>query len=241
MRRIPSIYALLVVLVLAIVTGCGAKRPNPDTQTQPSVPAAAPAQPAEKPAAKPEIDRTGWPVIVAFGDSLTAGYNLPADQSYPSQLQAKLDELGYKYKVVNAGISGDTTAGGVARIETVLMHKPRIVILELGANDGLRGTKVAVMRENLSKMIERLQKEGAVVILAGMQMTPNLGPEYLAEFNGAFPDLAKAYNLPLIPFFLEGVAAIPELNLPDRIHPTGEGYKKVVENLFPVLEPHLKK
>ena len=169
MRRIPSIYALLVVLIVAIVTGCGGKGPDSDTQPQPTVPAAA----NEKPAPKPAVDRTGWPVIVAFGDSLTAGYQLPVDQSYPSQLQVKLDELGYKYRVVNAGISGDTTAGGVARIETVLMHKPAIVVLELGANDGLRGTPVKAMKENLAKMIERLQQEGITVVLAGMQMTPN--------------------------------------------------------------------
>lgn len=188
-----------------------------------------------------EIDRTGWPVIVAFGDSLTAGLGVPVEKNYPSQLQARLDQAGYKYRVVNAGISGDTTAGGLNRIEGVLRNKPEIVILELGANDGLQGKDVGQMKQNLAAMIDWLQKEHVTVVLAGMQITPNLGPDYTHSFAQVFPDLADQYKTPLIPFFLDGVAAKPELNQADGIHPTPEGYAYVVDNVWKTLQPLLKK
>ena len=234
MKKSPIVYALLVVLLLSLgMVGC-AKRAEPVKATPVAAPAASTPTLAK-------VDRTGWPVIVAFGDSLTAGQGVAVDFTYPSRLQAELDRRGYQYRVVNAGISGDTTGGGVNRVEAVLKHKPEIVILELGANDGLQGKSVEQMRANLSRMIERLQQEKTTVVLAGMQIPPNYGADYTTAFAGTFPELAQRYNLPFIPFFLDGVAAKPQLNQMDGIHPTGEGYKYVVENVLAVLEPLLKK
>lgn len=235
MRNRYTVYALLVVLVFAMgMVGCGGKKKSP-------APAAAPlARPAiATPAAN--VDRTGWPVIVAFGDSLTAGQGVAFDKNYPSQLQAELDRLGYKYRIVNAGISGDTTAGGVSRVKAVIAQKPEIVILELGPNDGLQGLPLDQMKKNLQATIEALQAEKIQVVLAGMQIPPNYGPEHTETFKQTFAELAEQYKLPLIPFFLDGVAAKPELNQMDGIHPTAEGYVYVIKNVMGTLEPLLKK
>jgi acyl-CoA thioesterase-1 len=214
------------------MAGCGSK-----AQKTASKPALAPV--VNTPAKN--IDRTGWPVIVAFGDSLTAGQGVAYDKAYPSQLQAELDRLGYKYRVVNAGISGDTTAGGLNRIDSVLAHKPQIVILELGPNDALQGMPIDNMKANLQKIIERLQQARVTVVLAGMQIPPNYGPDYTEAFRQTYIDLAAKDQLPLIPFFLDGAAAKPELNQMDGIHPTAEGYVYVVKNVMATLEPLLKK
>jgi acyl-CoA thioesterase-1 len=184
---------------------------------------------------------TGQPVILAFGDSLTAGFGVDAGDSYPARLQRLLNEKGYHYKVVNAGVSGDTTAGGASRINWVLQHEPEIVILELGANDGLRGLSISEMRKNLSKIIEACRGNGAKVLLAGMEITPNLGAEYSKDFRESFILLAEQYKVPLIPFFLKDVAARPELTRPDGVHPLSNGYKIVTETVFQYLEPMLKK
>jgi acyl-CoA thioesterase-1 len=184
---------------------------------------------------------TGPPVILAFGDSLTAGFGVDLQDSYPARLQRLLDEKGYHYKVVNAGVSGDTTAGGASRIGWVLQHEPEIVIVQLGANDGLRGLPISEMRKNLETIIETCQKKGAKVLLAGMEITPNLGAEYSSEFRESFSLLAKQYKVPLIPFFLENVAAHPELTQPDGVHPLANGYTIVTQTVFQYLEPMLKK
>ena len=186
---------------------------------------------------------TGYsePVILAFGDSLTAGFGVDPKDSYPARLQRLLNEKGYHYKVVNAGVSGDTTAGGAARIGWVLQHEPEIVIIELGANDGLRGLPISEMRKNLGLIIEVCQKKGAKVLLAGMEITPNLGAEYSQDFRESFTLLAQQYKVPLIPFFLENVAARPELTQPDGVHPLGNGYATVTQTVFQYLEPMLKK
>jgi acyl-CoA thioesterase-1 len=181
------------------------------------------------------------PVILAFGDSLTAGYGVPHGSGYPEQLQRKLDGLGYKYRVVNMGISGDTTSGGRARIQAALNAMPAIVILELGANDGLRGLPVAEMQANLEQMIAEFRKTGASVILAGMTLPRNYGAAYVKSFEDAFRGIAKKYNLPLIPFFLEGVAGNPKYTLPDFMHPNAEGYTFVTNIVMKSLEPALKK
>ena len=181
------------------------------------------------------------PVILAFGDSLTAGFGVESKESYPARLQQLLSEKGYHYKVVNAGVSGDTTAGGAARIDWVLQHNPEIVIIELGANDGLRGLSISEMRKNLGTIIEACQKKGAKVLLAGMEITPNLGAEYSKEFRESFPLLAKQYKVPLIPFFLKDVAARPELTRPDGVHPLASGYAIVTQTVFQYLEPMLRK
>jgi acyl-CoA thioesterase-1 len=181
------------------------------------------------------------PVILAFGDSLTAGFMVGPNENYPARLQKLLDEKGYHYKVVNAGVSGDTTAGGAARIGWVLQHEPEIVIIELGANDGLRGLSISEMRKNLGTIIEICQKKGAKVLLAGMEITPNLGAEYSKEFRESFTLLAEKYQVKLLPFFLKDVAAHPELTQPDGVHPLANGYAIVTQTVFQYLEPMLKK
>jgi acyl-CoA thioesterase-1 len=179
------------------------------------------------------------PRIVALGDSLTAGLGVSADESYPSQLQRSLDRLRYRYRVINAGVSGDTTAGGLRRLAWVLNSKPELVILELGGNDGLRGLSLDQTKSNLSRIIQQLQQAGVTVVLAGMKLPPNYGPDYTRGFEAIYPALAEQYRLPLIPFFLEGVAASPTLNQADGIHPTKEGYRIIVELILKTLEPLL--
>jgi len=181
------------------------------------------------------------PVILAFGDSLTAGYNVPPGSGYPERLQRKLDALGYKYRVVSMGISGDTTSGGRARLKAAIEEKPSIVILELGANDGLRGLPISRMQANLDEMIAAFQKAGARVIVAGMTLPRNYGDNYVRSFEDVFRDLAKKYNTPLIPFFLEGVAGNPKYTLNDFLHPNADGYVLVTDIVLKKLEPLLKK
>ena len=181
------------------------------------------------------------PNIVAFGDSLTAGLGVPQDQSYPAQLQRKLDAAGYAYRVVNSGVSGETTAGGVRRVSWVLKNKPAIVILELGGNDGLRGLSLQETKANLERIIQQLQQASVTVVLAGMKLPPNYGQDYIEGFEALYQALATQYRLTLIPFFLDGVAASSSLNQADGIHPTGEGYRIIVEKIFPTLEPLLER
>ncbi|PYS37765.1 MAG: arylesterase, partial [Acidobacteria bacterium] len=161
-------------------------------------------------AAQSPTPRDSRPVILAFGDSLTAGYGVPLDAGYPARLQRKLDEQGYRYRVVGMGISGDTTGGGIARMRPALQQKPSIVILELGANDGLRGLSISRMQMNLEQMIKDFQEAGAKVVLAGMTLPRNYGEAYVKSFEDVFRNLAKKYDSPLIPFFLEGVAGNPK-------------------------------
>lgn len=179
------------------------------------------------------------PRIVAFGDSLTAGLGVAPDESYPAQLQRRLDALNFRYRVINAGVSGDTTAGGLRRVSWVLASKPDLVILELGGNDGLRGLRLDQTKLNLDHIIQQLQQAGVRVVLAGMKLPPNYGKEYTAGFEAIYPSLAKRYQLPLIPFFLEGVAATATLNQADGIHPTKEGYHIIVEQVLKTLVPLL--
>jgi acyl-CoA thioesterase-1 len=180
-------------------------------------------------------------ILVAFGDSLTAGLGVAPEETYPARLQEKLILSGYRYRVVNAGVSGDTTAGGVRRVEWVLKSKPDIVIVELGANDGLRGLDLKETRANLTTIIQRFLAADVKVILAGMKLPPNYGPQYGQAFQAMYADLAKQQGISLVPFFLEGVAAKTALNQADGIHPTGPGYALVVDGLWPVLEPILSK
>jgi acyl-CoA thioesterase-1 len=165
-----------------------------------------------------------------------------SEDAYPAQLQRGLDALQYQYRVVNAGVSGDTTAGGLRRLPWILKTAPDIVIVELGANDGLRGLTLKETRHNLEQIIERLQGAGCIVILAGMKLPPNYGTEYSHEFESMYAALAARYRVPFIPFFLDGVAASKDLNQADGIHPTREGYRLIVERvlktLLPVLDQH---
>ena len=180
-------------------------------------------------------------ILVAFGDSLTAGLGVSPEETYPARLQEKLLLSGYRYRVINAGVSGDTTAGGLRRVEWVLKSKPDVVILELGANDGLRGLNLAQTRANVEQIIQRLLAGGAKVVLAGMKLPPNYGADYTKAFQSMYTDLAKRYDVRFLPFFLDGVAAKADYNQADGIHPTGAGYAVIVENIWPVLEPLLKK
>jgi acyl-CoA thioesterase I len=181
------------------------------------------------------------PAIVCFGDSLTAGFGLDPGRSYPDLLQRELDRKGYRYRVVNMGVSGDTTQDGLARLPMVLAEHPQLVVLEFGANDGLRGQPVSSAEQNQARIIEALQKAGARIVLAGITLPPNYGPEYLNRFNAMYPDLAKRYRLPLIPFLLADVAAKPNLMQRDGLHPNAEGTRLVVQNVLKVIEPLLQK
>lgn len=181
------------------------------------------------------------PRIVAFGDSLTAGLGVGPQESYPAELQRLLDGAGYRYRVINAGVSGETSAGGLRRVPWILNSRPDIVILELGGNDGLRGLSPEDTKDNLDRIVRGLRDGGARVVLAGMKLPPNYGKEYTSRFEAIYPELAKKHRLTLIPFFLDGVAAQTKLNQPDGIHPTAEGHRIIAANVLKVVEPLLKK
>lgn len=212
-----------------LLAGCARQDPKPE-------PSPAKAEPA--PTAPAATDSR--PVIVAFGDSLTAGFGLEPGQSYADFLQKLLDAKGYRYRVVNQGISGDTTDGGATRIGEAVRLKPAFVILELGANDGLRGLPVESTRANLTEMVDAFQKADARVILCGMTLPRNYGPDYIRDFEKVFQGLTREKKLTLIPFFLEGVATRPELMQGDGLHPTAKGTEKVAGTVMKYLEPLLK-
>jgi len=173
--------------------------------------------------------------ILALGDSLTAGYGLDAEDGFTTRLEAALAEAGVLAKVVNGGVSGDTSAGGLARVDWLMSDKPDLVIVELGANDALRGLEPEATRRNLDALIDRIKEAGAEVLLTGMQAPPNLGRDYAGEFNRIFPEMAKRHKVALYPFFLDGVAADPALNQADGIHPNAKGVSVIVERMLPVL------
>ncbi|HXI43198.1 MAG TPA: arylesterase [Bryobacteraceae bacterium] len=223
-----NIYLILTCLAVA---GCSREQPPP-RESEPSRdtrPAASPKTPDDR------------PVIVAFGDSLSAGFGADPGQSFPDFVQKELNQRGYRYRMVNAGISGDTTTDGLERIRTITALQPVLVILEFGGNDGLRGLPVTTTRANLEQMILALQQAGAKVILAGMTLPPNYGVEYIRSFEGVYQGLARQYHLPLIPFLLRGVGGNPALMQRDGIHPTGEGNRVVAKNVMQVLEPLLSR
>jgi acyl-CoA thioesterase I len=178
-------------------------------------------------------------VVVCLGDSLTEGYGLAPEESYPSLLERMLREHGDAVRVVNAGISGSTSASAASRLRWQLRSRPDVVVIELGANDGLRGLEVAATEANLSEAIALAKQSGARVLLAGMKLPPNYGPEYSAAFEAVFPKLAKQHGVALLPFLLEGVAANPELNQSDGIHPNARGTEIVARNVFGALQPLL--
>ena len=185
--------------------------------------------------------RAESPVILVLGDSLSAGYGIPVEKGWVSLLQRRLVERGFPYRVVNASISGDTTSGGLSRLPAALeLHRPAIVVLELGANDGLRGQPPMAMSRNLSRMIERSQQAGARVLLAEMRIPPNYGPLYAQKFQATFGELAQHYAIPLIPFLLDGVAGNPALIQDDGLHPRAEAQPQILDNVWAVLEPALK-
>lgn len=234
-RRSPFAMSLMVpflgLWLLIVPVGC-------DTNTTTSSPQTGHQDPES---ISPALQKpSGFPRIVAFGNSLTAGLGVSPTRTYPAVLQRRLDQAGYQFEVINAGVSGETTAGGLRRLDWVLKGKPSIVILELGANDGLRGQSLADAYSNLERIIQRLQAAGVRVVLAGMKIPPNYGDEYTINFSVMYEKLARAYELPLIPFLLEGVATVPELNQADGLHPNAEGYHVVAENVMTVLTPLIR-
>lgn len=177
-------------------------------------------------------------VILFFGNSLTAAYGLDTEEGFPNLIQQRLDSLGLEYTVINSGLSGETTSGGLNRLDWVLNQEVDIFMLELGANDGLRGIPLKETRNNLQAIIDlvKSKNENTKIILAGMQIPPNMGQAYTSEFRNIFPALADKNDILLVPFLLEGVAGIPDLNLEDGIHPTAEGQKIVAKNVWEVLK-----
>jgi acyl-CoA thioesterase I len=220
----------LVACLALVEAGCGGSKSEPSSSQ--------PAESTQAPKAAAAVDDR--PVIVAFGDSLTAGYGAEPGNSYPDYLQKDLDGAGLKWRVVNAGVSGDTTTDGLNRLGEVLSAKPRIVVVEFGGNDGLRGLPIETTRTNLEQMVTTLQKAGATVILAGMTLPPNYGPEYIRSFEKVYRDLAAKYKLTRIPFLLEGVATKPELMQRDGLHPTAQGYAIVAETVLRYVKPLMK-
>ncbi len=189
--------------------------------------------------AQPEKKIEG--TIVAVGDSLTEGLGVEEEFAYPAVLEDKLREQGYSYQVVNAGISGETSSGTLSRIKWVLTLKPDIVILVIGANDGLRGIEPELVKSNVRKIIQVLKENNVVVVLGGMQIVQNLGQDYTTAFAEIYPAIARSEDVIFIPFFLDGVAADPGLNQADAIHPTAEGYRKIVDTIYPYVRSAIKK
>jgi acyl-CoA thioesterase-1 len=228
--KILYFHSLLICLCVACQSNNTDKQ-NTSTAQQsvetPSAPSAADAAPK---------------TILFFGNSITAGYGLEPSQAFPALIQQKIDSAGWNYTVINSGLSGETTAGGKNRIGWVLRQKVDVFVLELGGNDGLRGVELESTRKNLQAIIDtvRAKNPDVQIVLAGMQIPPNMGPDYTSKFRTIFPELAQKNNLPLIPFLLEGVGGIAKLNLPDGIHPTPEGHQIVAENVWKVLEPILR-
>jgi acyl-CoA thioesterase I len=219
---------------LVLATGCRGREAAPEAVVAEPV-AAGVAVPvaSEAPDARP--------VIVCYGDSLTAGFGAEPGQSYPDDLQKRLDAAGYKYRVVNEGVSGDTTKDGLARLARVVEKKPQIVVLEFGGNDGLRGLPIAETERNIATMIDGLQKAGAKVALAGITLPPQYGPEYISRFDAMYPALAKRFKTPLLPFLYKDVYGVPGDIQADGIHATEQGNRQVAVNVQGLIAPMLKK
>jgi acyl-CoA thioesterase-1 len=222
MRTIPALFLTAMRFLPILVAGLLALLPTPG--------------PAQASTAAPP------PVLVVVGDSISAGYGLAPGQVWVALLEARLKAEGYPHRVVNASITGDTTAGGRARMPAVLAaHKPAVVVIELGGNDALRGQPLAQTRHNLDGMVALALAAGAQVLLLGMKVPPNYGPMYMREFDAAFADVAKARRVPLVPYLFAGFGEQLELFQPDRIHPTAEAQAKILDNVWPSLRPLLGK
>ena len=232
-QRIRELLMFRYFLIVGLLLSCGG---DSSKKAQPEKKGSNETEEVTEPVASSKT-------ILFFGDSLTAGYGLDdSNDAYPALVQEKIDSLGLKYNAINSGLSGETTAGGLSRIDWVLSQEVDVFVLELGGNDGLRGIALDETRKNLQAIIDKVGNKypEATIILAGMQLPPNLGQDYTSEFKAIFEDLAKQNELALIPFLLENVGGIPELNLPDGIHPNIEGHKIVAENVWAVLGPLLE-
>lgn len=216
-------------LSMLVWVGC-TPADGPPAEVRAPIETRAPAKPS------PTVSR---PRIVFLGDSLTAGYGLAKEESVPSLIQMRLRSEGYPYDVVNAGVSGDTSAGGLSRLDWSLEGEVKILVIELGANDGLRGLPVANMKRNLTEIITRSQSRGIKVLLTGMEAPPNFGAAYTAEFRQVYRDLAKLPDVTFMPFYLDGVAGLPDLNISDGMHPNAEGARIIAAAIWEKLEPLL--
>ena len=219
LAKIAMFAMILMVVFCLYLAGCSG-----DSASNDAVPkSAVPKQIARK-------------TIVAVGDSLTAGLGVDESEAYPAQLQRKLAGDGYYFNVVNAGVSGETSSGALSRIEWVISTlKPDIIILETGANDGLRGIDPDILRKNLDRIVSVIKANNIEVLLCGMKILPNMGPEYSKAFERIYPEIARKHAIPLIPFFLEGVGGDPRFNQPDRLHPTAKGYRRIVDHIYPYV------
>lgn len=218
---------LLFLLVAAGLPACRQATPEALLQQGPA------------PAPTPVSSAQAGPLVVFLGDSLTAGYGLTPEQAFPALIGDALAREGHPIHVVNAGVSGDTSAGGLRRVSWVLSQKPTVLVVELGANDGLRG-QAAELEQNLAAIVEKARAAGAKVLLLGMKLPPNYGHDYTKSFAAAYPDLARRLDVPLVPFLLEGVAGRPELNQQDGLHPNAAGQRIVAANVLPRLREVLK-
>ncbi|MCS5490369.1 arylesterase [Algoriphagus limi] len=228
MKTFKSISILSLILISFLTFSCGdnqAKKEEVKDTEQTSSSVEAPKQ-----------------TILFFGNSLTAGYGIDKEDAFAGLVQQRIDSLGLDYRVINGGLSGETTAGGLSRLDWFLEDEPAIFVLELGGNDGLRGILLSETKSNLEKIIDKVRAKypNTHIILAGMQIPPNMGQEYTDEFKEIYPQVAKEKNVTLIPFLLEGVAGDPALNLPDGIHPTEEGHQIVFETVWPFIEELVK-
>ena len=249
-KRLPASVSKPLIIAAAlsvtlVVSGCQ-KKPDinkADDSTQTVTTQSTSTQTNETQKTTTTTEQQAPLTILALGDSLTEGLGVDNDANYPAQLEARLKELGYKdVKVVNSGLSGETSTGLVNRLDWVLQTKPDITILTVGANDAIRGIDVATVEANIRTAIKRLQDNGSEVILGGMQIYDNLGSDYVESFAAIYPRVAKDMNVTLIPFFLDGVGGDPKLNQADAIHPTKEGYTIIVnDNILPILQPEIEK
>jgi acyl-CoA thioesterase-1 len=222
--------------------GCRSTKPSPeqppagaDTTKNEAVPAPVPST------AENGLQSDTRPRIVCFGDSLTAGYGTEIGQTYPDYLQSDLDGKGYSYRVVNAGISGNTTKDGVERVASIVAMKPAMVVVEFGGNDGLRGLRIADTRANLDKIVSTLKESGTKVVLAGITLPPDYGPDYIKQFNETYSLLAAKYRVPMLPFLLKGVFGVDGMMQADRTHATSKGNKVVAQNVLSLIQPLLKR
>ncbi|HEX4915739.1 MAG TPA: arylesterase [Vicinamibacterales bacterium] len=222
----------LVLMFVAMFAGACGNEPAPSATPSPA------ADPKPAPAAPVAAAR---PRVVFLGDSLTAGLGLPSDQSYPSLIGKRLEENGLAYEIVNAGVSGDTSAGGVRRLDWSLQGDVRALVVALGANDGLRGLPPDEMKKNLEAILERAKARNIPVVLGGMEAPPNFGADYTRSFRQVYADLAKEYDVRFVPFMLQGVAGNPSLNQPDGIHPNARGAEMVADLIWAELQPALSR
>ena len=235
-----KIATLALTLVIPGLAGCDAGTPEitEEAPVRRAQSAAAPAPAAAMPA--PAARATGEPLVIFLGDSLTAGLGLAEDQAYPAVLDRRLDAEGTPVRVLNAGVSGDTTAGGLARLDWLLKQKPDVLVVGLGGNDGLRGLDLAESEKNLREIVRRGKAAGARVLLLGMRIPPNYGRDYTEQFEAMYPQIAKELDVPLVPFLLEGVGGVADLNQGDGIHPTAKGQEMVAATVAPYLEEILE-